>query len=406
VDERGDEMKKVITTERVPVKMWLDDVEDSALEQAKNIANLPFAYRHVALMPDAHMGYGMPIGGVLATKGVVVPNSVGVDIGCGMSFVGTTIPAAVAKEAVVEDKPFLEAICKKVKRIVPVGFSKHKQPQEWVGFDSAPDLGIIKDNLENAAMSLGTLGGGNHFIEFQEDQNGRLCVMLHSGSRNLGKRICDFFTSIAKRENSRWYSSVDSSKSLSFLPMDTFYGEQYWKAMEFAMEFAKQNRHLMMERIKNLLFNMLRKYAGVSHSGIELEVNVHHNYAAKENHFGENVIVHRKGATRARDGEYGIIPGSQGTKSYIVVGKGNQDSFHSCSHGAGRIMGRKAAQRTLSLEEEKRKLDEQGIVHGIRTKEDLDEASGAYKPIDVVMANQMDLVGVEMELHPLAVIKG
>jgi len=381
----------VISSERVPIKLWLDDIEEGALEQAKNLANLPFSFRHVALMPDSHQGYGMPIGGVFAAVDVVVPNAVGVDIGCGMCALRTSMKFVEVEE--------LRRIVELVRGRVPVGFEHHRERQEWEGFEGAPDVLVVQEELERAHFQLGTLGGGNHFIEFQQGSDGYVWVMLHSGSRNFGLKIANEYYRRARRLCERWYSLLTDGE-LAFLPVESVEGREYMSAMGFALEFAKFNRYFMLERVKESILEVV--------GGVEFDmcVNVHHNYAALEKHFGREVVVHRKGAISARDGQFGIIPGSQGTKSYVVCGKGSPESFSSCSHGAGRRLGRKQARRELSLEGERKRLDDLGIIHGLKTEEDLDEAPGAYKDIDVVMKSQEDLVEVIVELRPLAVIKG
>jgi len=400
-------MVQVITTEKQPIKMWLKDIENSALEQAKNLANLPFLHKHVAMMADCHLGFGMPIGGVIATKGVIIPNAVGVDCGCGMRCIQTNIPASILKDTQDNSgKNLLKCIQSVIRRTIPIGFKRNDIPQEWAGFNYAPEIDIIQDNLEVARVSLSSLGGGNHFIELQRDDDGSLYIMVHSGSRNLGKQICNHYNQIAKTMNETWFSQVPTDWGLSFLPLESSEGQEYKQSMDFALEFARENRRMMMEKIKNITFNVIGKYYGKLSKAVLNEIDIHHNYAAVEHHYNTNVVVHRKGATRARKDELGIIPGSQGTSSYIVIGKGNKESFMSCSHGAGRMMSRKEAKRTLSLEEEKGRLDQLGVVHSVRTQDDLDEAPGAYKDIDIVMANQTDLVDIQTKLIPLAVIKG
>ena len=389
-------MQKVVSTENIPIKLWLNDIEDGALRQAKNMANLPFAFRHVAIMPDSHEGYGMPIGGVLATKGVIVPNAVGVDIGCGMCAVKTNLEAIEEKE--------LKKIMGGVRSLVPLGFKHQNEKQDVMLMPSMkkiPELGIVNQQFDAARKQIGTLGGGNHFIEIQRGNDGNIWIMIHSGSRNIGLKVAEHYNKVAKRLNAQWHSSVDPKHDLAFLPMETHEAKDYFHEMQYCTDFALANRKLMMDNIKSVFLDVI----GNRFEEMDF-VNIAHNYAAWENHFDTNVIVHRKGATSAREGEIGIIPGSQGTKSYIVRGKGNADSFSSCSHGAGRVLGRKQAQRTLDLETEKAKLDEQGIIHSIRNKSDLDEAPSAYKNIDTVMQNQRDLVDIVVELSPLAVIKG
>ncbi len=382
-------MKQVITTEKYPIKLWLDDIEDGALEQAKNLANLPFVFKHIAIMSDCHQGYGMPIGGVMATRGVVIPSAVGVDIGCGVCSVKTSLTEIEGLVGLVE----------RIRELIPVGFNKHEEPQDeaLMPLSTMDDsyYRVIHKEYENALKSLGTLGGGNHFIEIQKGSDGYIWIMLHSGSRNLGYKIAKHYNKLAVQLNDRWHSQVPKKWGLAFLPLDTQEGQDYLREMNYAVEYALSNRKLMMGRIMSLIPAIFGEM-----------INIAHNYAQLENHFSQNVMVHRKGATLARKGMLGIIPGSQGTKSYIVEGLGNKDSFQSCSHGAGRVMGRKQAQRELNLEDEIRKLNEQGIVHNLRVVGDLDEASGAYKPIEEVMGNQKDLVQVKVELTPLAVVKG
>lgn len=394
-------MKQVINTEKFPIKVWLDDIEDGAMNQAKNLANLPFIYRHVALMPDCHQGYGMPIGGVIAAKDVIIPNAVGKDISCGVIAIKTSL-----NEIKID---LLKQIMGIIRRKIPVGFSHHKENQHWAGFRYAPmDIEIISEQLPSAMKQIGTLGGGNHFIEFQKDKDDYIWVMIHSGSRGFGYKIASHYNKIATDLCKSWYSNIPECKgedSLAFLPLSSCEGEEYKEAMNFSIQFAEASRKMMMYRISDIIKNCLRKYEDINVSFDE-PIDVNHNYASIENHFGKNVWIHRKGATSARLDQIGIIPGSQGTKSYIVKGKGNQESFMSCSHGAGRKMSRTKAKNELNLQNEIEKLDKQGIIHGIRTKNELDEASGAYKDIDEVMKNQTDLVDIEVELTPLAVIKG
>lgn len=386
---------KIINTEKIHIKLWLDDIEDGAMAQVRNLANLPFAYHHIAIMPDSHQGYGMPIGGVLATQGVVIPNAVGVDIGCGMCAVKTSITDI--------DTDTLKEIMSEIRKVVPVGFGHHKEKQDANLMPKGlVDLeGVVGREYENALTQLGTLGGGNHFIEIQKGSDGHIWIMIHSGSRNFGLKVAEHYNKLAVKLNDKWHSSIPKEWELAFLPLDTQEAQDYISEMNYCVEFALANRKLMMDRILDIFH---KEFLGKEQTfGM---INIAHNYAVMENHFGSNVLVHRKGATLAREGIIGIIPGSQGTKSYIVEGLGNKDSFESCSHGAGRKMGRNQAIKNLNLEEEIRKLDEQGIVHGIRNQKDLDEASGAYKDIDIVMNNQKDLVKILVELTPLGVIKG
>lgn len=385
----------VQSEEKIPIKIWADEVEEGAMEQAMNLADLPFAFRHIALMPDVHQGYGMPIGGVMAAKGVVSPNCVGVDIGCGVCAVKLNWRAV--------ERGRLQQFVDKIRQCIPTGFHWHDSQQDISGVYfsemSKERLPIVVENFEKAEHQLGTLGGGNHFIEIQKGSDNYIWIMIHSGSRNLGKQVADHYNKIAKRLNEQWCSSVDPKWDLAFLPMGCDEATAYIREMNYCVAFAKANRKLMMDRVVEIF---------ASDPGITnvLErIDIAHNYAAMENHFGQNVMVHRKGATRAGVGEFGIVPGSQGTKSYIVKGKGNRDSFESCAHGAGRCMGRKQAKRELNLEEQQGLMNEKGIIHSINSEKDLDEAPGAYKNIDEVMQQQQDLVEIVVELEPMAVIK-
>lgn len=390
-------MKKIVKTEKHPIKLWLDDIEAGALEQAKNLANLPFVFKHVAIMPDAHQGYGMPIGGVMAAVDTVIPNAVGVDIGCGMCAVKTSFTSISAEK--------LRIVLSGIRNSVPLGFAHHKHGQDAVLMPQAKgyavsDLRIISQEYSSALRQLGTLGGGNHFIEIQQGSDGHIWLMVHSGSRNLGLKVANHYNRLAGELNRKWGSQISPQWQLDFLPIDSRPGQDYLREMRYCVEFAYSNRHLIMDRVKQAMSAVM---APVS---FEPVINIAHNYAALETHFGKQVVVHRKGATSARPGEIGIIPGSQGTPSYIVKGRGNEDSFASCSHGAGRKMGRKQAQRQLDLGQEIKRLEDQGIIHALRQVSDLDEAAGAYKDIDEVLDNQLDLIEVMVELRPLAVIKG
>ncbi len=392
-------MVKIITSERIPIKMWLDDIEEGAMDQARNLANLPFAFRHVVILPDCHQGYGMPIGGVLATREMVIPNAVGVDIGCGMSAVRTSLTGI--------DKAVIKKIMSGIRSLIPLGFQHHKKPQDE-NLMPDPGHGVKIEELpvacfeyESALHQLGTLGGGNHFIEIQKGSDGNIWLMVHSGSRNIGKKVADHYNRMAKALNEKWDTGLSTQKQLAYLPMSTEEGITYWKEMEYCVRFAFASRELMMNRIKVVCQDIIPRQIT-----FDPMINIAHNYAARENHFSTPVIVHRKGATQAKKGQVGIIPGSQGTKSYIVRGKGNPESFESCSHGAGRVMGRKQAQRQLDLQKEIAFLEKQDIVHSIRTQRDLDEAPSAYKKIEDVMENQKDLVEPLVELTPLAVVKG
>jgi len=389
-------MKQVITTERIPIKMWLHDIDEQAMQQAKNIANLPFAFSHICLMPDTHVGYGMPIGGVFASKNVIIPNAVGVDIGCGMCAVKTNIQAdSLSKKQIT-------SMFSDVRKAIPLGHAHHQDLQDETlmpEYDTIDNLPIVRQQYHSARKQLGTLGGGNHFIEIQKDQDEFIWIMIHSGSRNLGKKVAEYYNNKAEKLNALWYSAISQKNELAFLPFETDEARLYFREMKYCIEFAFANRKCMINRMMQIITDY------ISDINFEPIINIAHNYAAFETHFDTTVIMHRKGATSAKAGETGIIPGSQGTKSYIVNGKGNPESFMSCSHGAGRLLGRKQAKRSLNLQEEIDKMNALGIIHAIRTQNDLEEAASAYKNIDEVMLLQQDLVEIVHELTPIGVIK-
>ena len=385
-------MNQIITTENKPIKMWINHIEDGALAQAKNLANLPFIVSHVAIMPDCHQGYGMPIGAVIATEGIIIPNAVGVDVGCGVCAVKTTLT-----ELVISD---LKAIMNIIRKTIPVGFKHQIQYQD----DSImPTInyyrGIVIKEHNSALKQVGTLGGGNHFIEFQKGDDGYIWFMIHSGSRNIGLKVATHYNNIAKKLNEKWFSQIPKKYDLAFLPVDDEAGKHYITEMKFCIGFALVNRQLMVKRIKEAILDIIP-------SQFDDTIDVAHNYAQLEHHFNKNVWVHRKGATMAKDGQVGIIPGSQGTPSYIVTGKGNPLSFHSCSHGAGRKLGRNQARKHLNFDIEKKYLDDLNIVHSLRSENHLDEAPGSYKDITEVMDQQSELIDIKVELQPLGVIKG
>jgi tRNA-splicing ligase RtcB len=293
-----------------------------------------------------------------------------------------------------------------IRDLVPLGFKHHKKARDPERMPEGKsmkidDLPVVSREYNSALYQLGTLGGGNHFIEIQKGSDGFIWLMVHSGSRNIGKQVADHYNKLAMKLNDKWGESEYRKWQLAYLPGNSDEGIIYWNEMQFCIDFAFANRQLMIDNIISVFRNEFGekiKFAPL--------INIAHNYASRENHFGEQVIVHRKGATQAKRGQTGIIPGSQGTNSYIVRGKGNMDSFESCSHGAGRVMGRKQAQRSLDLSKEIKDLDKKKILHSIRSKKDLDEAPSAYKDIKEVMRNQSDLVEIIVELKPMAVIKG
>jgi tRNA-splicing ligase RtcB len=333
----------------------------------------------------------MPIGGVLATKDVVIPNAVGVDIGCGICAISTSLKSLTQKQ--------IKQILQKIRSQIPLGFKHHFQPQIWQGFENAPQIPIIQQELKKARFQLGTLGGGNHFMELQKGSDGQVWLMLHSGSRNFGLKIARQFHQKAKQFCNQKNYKLPSA-DLAYLPLETKIAQDYLAAMNFALEFAKASRFAMLDKMKNAVRDLFTK---VEFGEV---INIHHNYAALEEHYGSKVMVHRKGAISARKGQLGIIPGSQGAQSYIVYGKGNPEAFMSCSHGAGRIMSRRQARKQLNLAEERKNLQKQGVIHSLNSPKDLDEATSAYKNIDQVMHNQQDLVDIYVELAPMGVIKG
>lgn len=386
---------KVIDTERLPIKIWTDTAEDGAIEQAKSLANLPFAKKWIAVMPDTHQGYGMPIGGVIATDRVVIPNAVGVDIGCGMKARKTNLTEI--------DKETLKKILNQIQRDIPTGFNHQKEDQPLSEELSEMTKQFSYDNesfrkiINKMPIQMGTLGGGNHFIEIQKGDDGRIWIMLHSGSRGIGKMTCDYYNDMAERLNKQWFTNV--SKDLAYLPIDTEQGMEYLQAMRIGMKFAEDNRLHMLEKITRVL---LKFYPNMEY---EEAIDTHHNYAAMEHHYGENYLVHRKGAVRAV-GKV-IIPGSMGTYSYIGEGLSNNESFWSCSHGAGRVMGRKEATRRFTAEQVLSEMKEKDIeLYKVKKDDVAEECAAAYKDIDTVMENQKDLVKPLVKLRPIGVVKG
>lgn len=386
-------MKAIIETEKLPIKLWLkiNEIEEQALQQARNLANLPFAFNHIAIMPDAHLGYGMPIGAILATTGIIVPNAVGVDIGCGMCSLRTNLEHI--------ETHHLKEIMNSIRKTVPVGFNHHRSKQdETLMPEIKGTMPIVEQEYESALHQIGTLGGGNHFIEIQKGSDGYIWIMIHSGSRNIGFTVAKHYNEIAKNKNQ--LSKENIPNDLAGFSKSSINFKLYWNEMNYCIDFALANRKLMMESVKVAFTEVFPKVEFAKF------INKPHNFAAEENHFGELVLVHRKGATRARKGEWGMIPGSQGSRSFLVKGKGEPESFESCSHGAGRNMSRAKARKTLDIKTETDALKNKGIIHAIRSKNDLDEAPGAYKDIEKVMEKQVDLIDIQIELQPLAVIKG
>jgi tRNA-splicing ligase RtcB len=379
--------------------------------QLENLASMKIVYRHVAVMPDVHLGMGATIGSVVPTKAAVIPAAVGVDIGCGMMAVQTGLK--------VGDLPKLKIIRKAIEQAIPRGFAKegshvlggwgqrisrHTQAQ-W-DEHLAERYEVIQDRNPsirkgNDINHLGTLGSGNHFVEVCVDLNENVWFMLHSGSRGIGNRIGRYFITMAKVEMDRYHIHLPD-KNLAYFAQGSTGFRDYMEAAKWAQDYAQLNRELMMEAVQHALMQLSgvpQKKAGE----VLFQVNCHHNYVTYEHHFGENVLVTRKGAVRARQGDLGIIPGSMGTKSYIVQGKGNPESFMSCSHGAGRAMSRRRAKETFSLD------DHIKATEGVECRKDesvLDETPGAYKDLDTVMAAQTDLVDVLHTLKGIVCVKG
>jgi len=394
----------------VPIKMWTRGVpvEDQARAQLARAAQMPFVFRHVAAMPDVHVGIGATVGSVIPTKGAVIPAAVGVDIGCGMMAARTSLMASDLPDN-------LEGIRSAIEQAVPHGrdVGRGKRDKGAWG-DPPPDIvaawatlverfSRITDKYPrlkntNNLVHLGTLGTGNHFIELCLDEAQRVWVMLHSGSRGVGNAIGSFFIELAREDMRKWHINLPD-RDLAYFPEGTDHFDDYVEAVGWAQDYAALNRRMMMTNVIKALRTQIAKPFDA-----ELEaVNCHHNYVTRENHFGENVLVTRKGAVRAAKGTLGIIPGSMGAKSFIVRGLGNAESFDSCSHGAGRIMSRTAAKKLVTLDEHV------ADTAGVECRKDegvLDETPKAYKPIEAVMAAQADLVEVVHTLKQVVCIKG
>jgi tRNA-splicing ligase RtcB len=395
----------------VPIKAWIRGValEDAAAQQLKNVARMPFIHRWVAAMPDVHWGMGATVGSVIPTLGAIIPAAVGVDIGCGMMASRTSLSA--------KDLPDdLKGLRAAIERAVPHGRTNNGGPgdrgawhdvpgpqaQAWRELE--PRYKQILDRhpkLDRGShvTHLGTLGTGNHFIEVCLDQDQRVWFMLHSGSRGVGNRIGSYFIELAREDMRTWFINLPD-KDLAYLPEDTAHFDDYVHAVSWAQDYARRNRELMMQAV----VAAARSVAALPPFEVDVEVvNCHHNYVERERHMGKDVWLTRKGAVRARQGDLGIIPGSMGARSYIVRGKGNPESFHSCSHGAGRAMSRAEAKKRFSLE------DHAKATAGVECRKDedvIDETPAAYKSIDAVMEAQKDLVEVVHTLRQVVCVKG
>jgi tRNA-splicing ligase RtcB len=396
----------------VPIRAWVKGVpfEDEARAQLQNAAQLPFIFRWIAAMPDVHLGIGATVGSVIPTKGAIIPAAVGVDIGCGMTAVRTSLVAADLPDD-------LKAIRRAIEKAVPHGRSNQGRRRDtgawhtvsertgakWASLEPGYTriAGRHPQVVRNAhpTAHLGTLGTGNHFIEVCLDEDERVWLMLHSGSRGIGNRIGTYFIELAKKDMRQHISNLPD-KDLAYLEEGTEHFDEYVEAVGWAQDYARANRELMMDAI----IEAVRATPGLRPFTTTNEVvNCHHNYVARERHFGEDVLVTRKGAVRAGLGELGIIPGSMGARSFIVSGLGNPDSFMSCSHGAGRSMSRAEARRRFTVE------DHAAATRGIECRKDvhvIDETPAAYKPIEAVMAAQSDLVEIVHTLHQVVCVKG
>jgi tRNA-splicing ligase RtcB len=402
----------LITTDNaVPIKAWTKGValEDQARQQLLNVAKLPFIFKWVAAMPDVHWGIGATVGSVIPTKGAIIPAAVGVDIGCGMMAVQTDLTA--------NDLPDnLHAIRSAIEAAVPHGRTSHggygdvgawraipkRSEDAWLDLKPRYDAILEKHpklDRGNDVNHLGTLGTGNHFIEVCLDESGHVWFMLHSGSRGVGNRMGSYFIALAKKDMEKFFISLPD-KDLAYFSDGTEHFFDYVEAVEWAQDFARSNRDLMMHQI----VSAVRDSGEVRPFTAELQaINCHHNYVARERHYGQNILVTRKGAVRAQLGDMGIIPGSMGACSYIVRGKGNMESFTSCSHGAGRAMSRGEAKRRFTV------ADHIRMTEGVECRKDkdvIDETPAAYKPIEAVMAAQSDLVEIVHTLHQVVCVKG
>jgi tRNA-splicing ligase RtcB len=396
-------VRQVLQDTGRPVKIWTDEFEDTARAQLLNVARLPFIHHHVAAMPDVHTGIGATVGSVIATHRAIIPAAVGVDIGCGMCAARTSLTANDLDEA------RLKKVFEQISRDVPVGRGQHREERALVAAarpfeaglqrltDQHPQLLKAVGRFSNWICQMGTLGGGNHFIEVCLDEADRVWVMLHSGSRGIGNAIGRSFIELARRDMERWMIRLPD-RDLAYFPEGTTHFDDYVEAVSWAQAYARENRAQMLTLVLAALARHLPPFQIA-----EQAVNCHHNYVEREHHFGENVWVTRKGAIRARAGDLGIIPGSMGARSYIVRGKGNPESFHSCAHGAGRRMSRTAAEKQFTQADLERQTE------GVICRKDrgvIDEIPGAYKDIDQVMANQEDLVEVVHTLKQLVCVKG
>ena len=396
-------VKEVLTNGRVPVKIWTDEVDDKSREQLSNIASLPFIHHHVAAMPDVHLGIGATIGSVIATHKAIIPAAVGVDLGCGM------VAARLSITANELDEKALQKVFSQISRDVPVGRDQHRDERVLVDAakpfepglksltDRHPELLKAFGKFSKWTNQMGTLGGGNHFIEVCLDETNQVWVMLHSGSRGIGNAIASYFIALARKDMERWMIQLPD-RDLAYFPEGSEHFADYVEAVHWAQDYAMQNRTSMLELVLASLQRHLPPFTVTTEA-----VNCHHNYVAQEHHYGENVWVTRKGAIRARAGDLGIVPGSMGARSFIVRGLGNAESFCSSAHGAGRKMSRTAAEKQFTVAD--MVAQTQGVICR-KDKDVIDEIPGAYKDIDQVMANQADLTEILHTLKQVVCVKG
>jgi len=391
---------ELVINARVPVKVWTDRIEPEAIEQLKNVASLPVVFPHVAAMADVHLGKGATIGSVVPTRRAICPAAVGVDIGCGMSAQKTSIPG---DRLTTED---LKKLRHSIEREIPVGREQKREPfdaaRKWMAGRGGPRV-ASSALVEKAVHQLGTLGGGNHFIEVCVDrEDGMLWTLLHSGSRNIGKSVAEIHISSARRSMGKSLEDL-ADADLAYFVQGTPVFDDYRHDLEWCQAYARENRAIMTSRLLRQLAFSLGFRDDVSRLGITLSVDCHHNYVAEEVHFGERLLVTRKGAIRAGEGDLGIIPGSMGTGSYIVRGLGNPESFSSAPHGAGRKMSRGEARRRFTAEDLVRQTE------GVECRKDthvVDEIPGAYKPIEEVMEKSRDLIEVVAFIRQVICVKG
>lgn len=381
--------------QKSPILSWANDIEDSAMEQAINLSNHPCVVDHVALAPDCHSGYGMPIGGIIAVEDAIIPNAVGVDIGCSMSLMRTSLNTDDVNEEI------LRKIIENIKNVIPVGLNHNKEKQAHELFEHVDvwnNTTICKQEFESAQYQVCSLGGGNHFIEIQAGDDNCVYIMIHSGSRNLGYKIGNYYNKLAEELCTKWRQNDVVKNKLAFLPRGTAEFDAYVREMNICLDFAYANHQLMQKKIVEICEHVMPNFYVIG------TYFTRHNYCAIEHHMSRDLFVHRKGAIRARQGEHAIIPGSQGTASYLVCGMGNEASFTSASHGSGRKMSRTAAKANLSLKDEQARMA--GIIHNITSKDQLDEAPSAYKDIEEVIKLESNLVTPIIKFKPLAVVKG